>query len=153
VAELGAFSPAKGGGTGPAFGLGYAYRPVSGFELGAGLRYQYLPAGGDFDPARSMWLAAASVRGFVPLTASDRVELGLSARIGLLTRSQKPGICCGAFTLAPDIRVRLTASTAIQFAPEVELGTTGDRNGPNTEDTVDEVFLQGALWLSIVQAI
>src|SRR4051812_30125838 len=50
-AEMGLFRPPEEGGirsgiggAWPAFGLGYAYRVASGFELGLGLRYLRIPA-------------------------------------------------------------------------------------------------------------
>jgi hypothetical protein len=174
-AELGVFALAKEEGRiGPSFGLGYAYRALRGLEIGGGLRYLLMPAHTPSymqapqilpdgtvappqpappDPAFHFWLASAAVRGYLNLDSADRFELGLTARAGLLAISTKSGPCCveGAFT--PDLRVRLAPGTALQLAPEIALGTTGNHNGPETEDYVDVIFLQYGVWLSVVQAL
>lgn len=173
--EIGVFSLTKGEGSGPAFGLGYAFRALHGLELGVGMRYLLVPAHESpnlvsqpaplpdgtvpppsapyVNPATHMGFAFLSLRGYLALDAADRFELGLTVRGGLLARSGASGICCTELALAPDLRVRVSRGLAMQLAPELAIGTTGNHNGPNTEDYVDEIFGHAAVWLSFVQTL
>jgi hypothetical protein len=150
--ELGVFILGKSSDSpGPAFGAGYAYRALQGLEVGVGVRYLSIP--GPTYYGGHMWLGAASLRGYLTLDSDDRLELGLTARAGLLALATKSGVCCGEVALAPDLRVWIARSTALALAPELAIGTTGNHNGPQTEDYVDEWFGQAAVWLSVVQTL
>jgi hypothetical protein len=148
--ELGLFDIPKDDDAGWGLGVGYAFRPVHGLELGGGLRYLDAPAKYlDFDTRE--WSLAASVRGYGELASPDRVELGITLRGGALALNDR-GLCCLQVALAPDLRVRVARDTALQLAAEVSLGSTGAHNVPNT-DQVDVIFYQRALWLSLVQTL
>jgi hypothetical protein len=166
--EGGLFQLIKGWDAGSAFGVGYAYRPVRGLELGLGLRYflqpdqptdSYLPQPAGAPPERFVvpgfhyWLLLGSVRGYVPLDGADRVEVGFTLRGGAVFGSNARGNCCKEyeFALGPDVRVRVWQNTAVALAAELAVGSTGLKNGPTTEDDVDEIFLKRSLWLSVVQ--
>ncbi|MEO8906372.1 MAG: hypothetical protein ABI488_27390 [Polyangiaceae bacterium] len=171
--ELGTVQQVKSGGApNVSFGLGYAYRPVKGFEVGAALRYFLTPAHeprdataqpaaqpGEpsqaparyVDPAFHDWFFGPTVRGFVTFGAADRFELGLTLRAGILARSTKPGVCCAEVAVAPGLRVRIARSSAIELAPELAVGTTGA--DPNQEDTPDFIYARTAVWVSFVQTL
>ena len=149
--EIGAFILGKRSESpGPAFGVGYEYRAFHGIDVGVGVRYQLVPGSHYEDPGAYMLFVPASLRGYFVL---GRLELGLTTRVGLLAVGSKSGVCCAEVALAPDLRVQMARSTALQFAPELAIGTTGNHNGPNTEDYVDVFFGQAAVWLTVVQSL
>jgi hypothetical protein len=168
--ELGGFLAAENssGRVGVGVGAGYAFRVLEGLELGVGLRYRVLPthetdimyapsasepnAPPEYfvEPEIRLWFAGLSVRGFVPLDRKDNVELGLTARAGLLVLSNKKGLCCSEYSVAPDVRVRLAERTSLQFAPEVALATNPEQD-PNKYEYHDLPFFVFSAWLSVVQ--
>lgn len=154
-------------GFGVSLGAGYAYRILPNLDLAFGARYFLLPdrtsfeyvaqpVGGSGPPQHAIyegfhfWTFNPAVRPFLALDGSDRVELGLTARAGLLVLDSR---ALFNISLAPDVRVRIARGTALQLSPEVFLGQTGNKNGPQTEDYVNEVFGGAALWLSVVQTL
>jgi len=170
-AEVGAFRLAKENYVGAAFGLGYGFRPINGLELGLGVRYfvqpertsdELIPAPAPapgmparapehaVDPGYHFWLIAVSLRGFLSLDPERLFEVGLSARGGLVSLSERPGFCCFEAALAPDFRVRVLRRTAIALAPEVAISTTG-ADQSKSEDYVDPIFAYGSVWLSLIQ--
>lgn len=172
TAELGSFWMAKDTRPGVAFGVGYGYRPVSGWEVGAGFRYfvrpahttetlipQEVPAPGVSLPppqhyveeAFHMWTLSALLRGYLSLDAEARFELGLTVRAGILGADER-AICCKELALAPDFRARITSSTAIAISPQLAIATTG-ADQAQSEDYVDPLFAYASLWLSVVHAL
>jgi hypothetical protein len=168
AAALGGFQLVKDEYAGVAFGVGYGYRPVSGVELGAGFRYlvrparttdslvsQPMPSPGaeplapeyHVEPAFHMWVLSAPVRGYLSLDAGARLELGLTARPGILGHDERV-VCCVEFALGPDFRARILPSTAVALSPQLAIGTTGaDQSGYH----VESLFGYAAVWLSVIQ--
>jgi hypothetical protein len=166
-AEVGAFQHTKWPGIGVVFGLGYAYRLVRGLDAGGSLRAfvmpdheseSYLtPAVGSteplqhgVDPGYHFYTVDACLRPFLPLGAADRFELGLELRAGLLLRDS---LVLGNVAVAPDVRVRIAGRTALQLAAEFMIGGTGLSNDAPTEDRVDVIFAQEAVFLGVVETL
>jgi hypothetical protein len=173
AAELGGFLLAKEERPGVAFGVGYGYRPVSGIEVGAGLRYLVRPAyptnswiaqeepapGSPSSPperhveeALHLWTLSVLARGYLSLDVQARFELGLTVRAGLLGHDEKSGLCCQELALAPDVRARITRTTAIALSPQLSLATTGAEQ-EQSDGQADGLFGYASVWLSVVQAL
>ena len=147
-AEVGPFRLPKSDESGIAFGVGYAFRPLSGLEVGAGLRLLRLPAGTEHPTsAFNILFAAASLRVYQALDSTERFELGIAARGGLLSLDGSAA-CCGEFALSPDLRVRIGGTTALQLSPELAFASTNAHASGS-----EPMFLQTALWLSLVQSL
>jgi hypothetical protein len=170
--ELGGFLLAKEERPGVAFGVGYGYRPASCLEVGAGFRYlvrpayttdswiaQETPAPGSpsspperaVEEALQLWTLSVLARCYLSLDAQARFELGLTVRAGLLGHDEKRGLCCQELALAPDVRARITRTTAIALSPQLSLATTGTEQ-EQSDGHVDRLFGYASVWLSVVQA-
>jgi hypothetical protein len=166
-AEVGGFSTWKFDERGGALGLGYGYRPVRGLEIGAGLRYYFVPESDTdvyvaapigstapservVDPGSHMWTMDGYLRPFIPFDSADRFELGLGLRVGLLLAN---ATALANVSAAPDLRVRITRSSALQLSLEFMIGQTGQQSQLNEDHPADTLFGQTGVWVTWVQTL
>lgn len=125
----------KEGATKSAVHLGYAYRPVRGFELGGEVR---------LIGAVDVFLPSLTVRGFGAV-AGEHAELGLSARPGMMvlhvvTRGDQADTWVGpAIAFGPDLRVWPSRNIGVQLSADVTFGTGVGSHDPRGERS-DSVF-------------
>lgn len=109
--------------------VGYAYRLLSFFEAGADLSYWT----SDVQAA----VPSAVIRPFVPI--GDRVEVGLTGRVGVLIWPQTgegTGVWVGpALSAGPDVRVWIDDAFGLLVAGDV---TTAHGKGPGILNMVNE---------------